>query len=76
MRGGNRPADGGNLIFTKEEMLDFVKKELKSEGLFKKFSMGMDYIKGDFRYCLWLVGVSPAVWTRLPMVRAQVVKGA
>ena len=74
MHGGNRPLDGGNLIFTKEEMLDFVKKEPKAEGLFKKFSMGMDYIKGDFRYCLWLAGVSPAVWTRLPMVKAQVEK--
>ena len=74
MNRGNQPTDGGNLIFTKDEMEAFIKAEPKSQPYFKKFSMGMDYIKGDFRYCLWLVGVSPAVLKSMPMVRDRVEK--
>lgn len=74
MRRGNQPTDGGHLIFTKDEMEKFIRKEPESEPLFKKFSAGADYIKGNFRYCLWLVGISPNLLSKMPMVKAQIEK--
>ena len=72
MHRGNQPTDGGNLIFTKEEMEAFLKKEPKAAHLFKKYSMGKDYLTGEYRYCLWLVGVSPKEINSLLQVKDRV----
>lgn len=72
MHRGNQPTDGGNLIFTKEEMEAFLKKEPKAAHLFKKYSMGKDYLTGEYRYCLWLVGVSISEIKSLPSVKDRV----
>lgn len=74
MIGGNRPVDGGHLLFKQDEMEAFIKAEPNSAKFFKKFSMGADYIRGKFRYCLWLVGITPQELNSLPKVKECVKK--
>lgn len=74
MIGGNRPVDGGHLLFKQDEMQAFIKAEPNSAKFFKKFSMGADYIRGKFRYCLWLVGITPQELNSLPKVKECVKK--
>ena len=56
---GNQPTDDGNYLFTEEEMLDFIKKEPKSEKYFRKWIGAKEFINGYFRYCLWLGDCTP-----------------
>lgn len=72
MKGGNRPADGGHLILSREEMENLVAKEPAAKKYVRKFSMGADYLHNKYRYCLWLVGVSPAELRNMPLVMRRV----
>lgn len=63
---GNKPIDGGNYLFTEEEMRAFIKKEPKSEPYFKKWIGADEFINGWYRYCLWLGDCSPAEIRSLP----------
>lgn len=74
MIGGNRPVDGGHLLFKQDEMEAFINVEPDSAKFFKKFSMGADYIRGKFRYCLWLVEITPQELNSLPKVKECVKK--
>ncbi len=56
---GNKPIDGGYYLFTKEEMLEFIKKEPKSQKYFKKWLGSKEFINGFCRYCLWLGDCTP-----------------
>lgn len=51
---GNQPIDGGNYLFTKEEMLAFTKQEPASKPYFKKWFGAIEFIARIPRYCLWL----------------------
>ena len=57
---GNKPVDGGHLIFTLEEKEEFIKKEPLSINYFKKFIGGQEFIQGKERWCLWLVDINPS----------------
>lgn len=63
---GNQPIDGGNYLFTEEEMKDFIKKEPASEKYFKKWIGSDEFIKRYYRYCLWLGDCSPAEIKKMP----------
>lgn len=56
---GNKPIDGGNYLFTKEEMDEFVKIEPKSKPYFCKWYGSREFINQSPRYCLWLGDCSP-----------------
>ncbi len=63
---GNKPIDGGNYLFTREEMLDFIKREPKSEQYFKPWYGAEEFINQKPRYCLWLGDCSPAELRQMP----------
>ena len=63
---GNKPIDGGNYLFTREEMLDFIKLEPKSEQYFKPWYGAEEFINQKPRYCLWLGDCSPAELRQMP----------
>ena len=73
---GNKPIDGGNYLFTEEEMLDFITKEPKSKEYFKLWYGSQEFINRRPRYCLWLGKCSPAVLHSMPrcMERIEAVK--
>ena len=63
---GNKPIDGGNYLFTKEEMLDFIKKEPASKKYFKPWYGSYEFINRSPRYCLWLGECPPNELRKMP----------
>ena len=63
---GNKPIDGGNYLFTKEEMDDFLKLEPKASQYFKPWYGSEEFIHQKPRYCLWLGDCSPAELRQMP----------
>ena len=63
---GNLPIDGGNYLFTKEEMEEFIKTEPRSAQYFKPWYGSEEFIRQKPRYCLWLGYCSPAELRQMP----------
>lgn len=76
MRSGGKPVEGGYLIFTEEEKNDFIRQEPQSEKWFRQFMGSDDFINGNPRWCLWLVGITPNELRQMPNVikRVEAVK--
>lgn len=72
MTTGNRPADGGNLIIEEEDYANFIAAEPNAVKYIKKLVGSAEYINNKQRYCLWLVGVSPAELRKMPQVMKRV----
>ena len=72
MSSGGKPVEGGFLIFSEEEKLEFLRKEPSAEPYFRPFMSSDDYINGHPRWCLWLLGLSPAVLRSMPYVMERV----
>lgn len=72
MTTGNRPADGGHLIIEADEYNDFIKKEPNAKKYIKLLTGAEEYINNKKRYCLWLVGVSPAELRKMPEVMKRI----
>ena len=64
---GNKPIDGGNYLFSKEEMLEFIEKEPKSAAYFHPFYGAYEFINQKPRYCLYLGNCSPAELRSMPL---------
>lgn len=73
---GNKPIDGGNYLFTQEEMLDFVKKEPAAEKWFKPWYGSQEFINRCPRQCLWLGECPPNELRKMPesMKRVEAVR--
>lgn len=69
---GNKPIDGGNYLFTRDEMLDFVKREPKSETYFRQWLGAEEFIHRRPRYCLWLGACSPAELRKMPLAMERI----
>lgn len=72
MTTGNRPADGGHLIIENDEYADFIAKEPQAIPYIKKLIGAAEFINNKPRWCLWLVGVTPAELRRMPLVLERV----
>lgn len=70
---GNRPADGGNLIIEDEDYEAFIKAEPTAKKYIKRLMGSVEFINNKKRWCLWLVGVSPAELKSMPRVLERVV---
>ena len=65
MTKGNQPSDGGNLILSQEERDAMIAKDASVEPCIRRYVGSKDFINNDeVRYCLWLKGVSPAVYRK------------
>jgi len=56
---GNKPADGGNLIIENEDLDEFIKRDPNAKKYIHPLLGASEYIKGNKRWCLWLVGADP-----------------
>ena len=63
---GNKPIDGGNYLFEKDEMEAFIKLEPKSEQYFRPWYGAVEFIHQMPRYCLWLGDCTPAELRSMP----------
>ncbi len=73
---GNKPIDGGNYLFTEEEMQLFIAKEPASAEWFKPWYGSHEFINRKPRYCLWLGKCPPNILRRMPecMKRVEAVR--
>ena len=69
---GNKPIDGGNYLFTKEEKEAFVSIEPSSEKWFLPWYGAQEFINRKPRYCLWLGNCPPNELRRMPNCLARV----
>lgn len=72
MTTGNRPADGGHLIIEADEYEKFINHEPKARQYIKCLTGAAEFINNKNRYCLWLVGVSPATLRTMPLVMERI----
>ena len=63
---GNKPIDGGNYLFSKDEMDAFIKKEPSAAPYFKPWYGSQEFINRCPRYCLWLGDCSPSELRKMP----------
>jgi len=73
---GNKPIDGGNYLFTEEEMQEFITKEPTSCEWFKPWYGSQEFINRKPRYCLWLGKCPPNILRKMPecMKRVEAVR--
>jgi len=72
MTTGNRPADGGHLIIEATDYDEFIAKEPGALPYIKKLVGAAEFINNRKRWCLWLVGISPAELRKMPLVLQRV----
>lgn len=71
---GSMPNDGGNLIINSEkEKKILIENEPKVEKYIRKLISSKEYIKGKYRYCLWLVNASPTD-LKIPTIKNRIEK--
>jgi len=56
---GNMPNDGGELILSSETKRNVLEDEPEISDLIRPLLGAHDFLNGEKRYCLWLVGTSP-----------------
>ena len=72
MTTGNRPADGGHLIIEADDYDEFIAKEPRALPYIKKLVGSAEFINNKKRWCLRLVGISPAELRKMPLVLQRV----
>ena len=69
---GSSPVDGGNLIIEAKDYDEFIKREPNAVPYIKRFVGAREFLHNEPRYCLWLVGTSPAELSKLSLVKERV----
>ena len=69
---GNKPTDGGYLFLSPEEYEELKIKEPSALKWVRQIYGATEYINNKARYCLWLVGISPAELRNSPFIRGRV----
>lgn len=69
---GNMPLDGGHLLFSDKEKNEFILKEPKAEKFINPLISAYEFLNGQKRWCLWLVGAEPSELKLLPNVLKRV----
>ena len=65
---GNKPWDGGGLILSKNEKDNLIRKYPETADFIKKYIGSFEFINKKERYCLWLFGVEPALYRKIPEI--------
>lgn len=65
---GNKPWDGGFLILSEDEREMLISKYPSASAFIKKYIGSYEFINRKTRYCLWLKGVAPDAYRRIPEV--------
>ncbi len=69
---GCQPTDGGNLIIEAKDYEEFIKREPGAKRFIKKLIGAQEFINRKDRYCLWLVGATPAELRGMPLVMKRI----
>ena len=71
---GNKPTDGGHLLLTPEEKDALLVAEPQAAPFVKPILGSVEFLNRQDRYCLWLVGASPALLAKCPLVTERIDK--
>jgi hypothetical protein len=74
MNFGNMPADGGELLFSKEAKEQFLEEEPDAKKYFRRFISAYEFLNNGERYCLWLADIEPGELKKLKLVYERVKK--
>lgn len=74
MSKGSQPTDGGYLLLSDEERKELTDKYPSTEEFIKRFVGSRDLINNEYRYCLWLKGVEPNKYRKIPAVMDRLKK--
>ncbi len=69
MRFGSMPRDGGGFVFSNEEKEELLAKEPLAEKWIRPYIGSYEFINNKSRWCLWLVGASPAEIKKCPTAK-------
>lgn len=69
---GNKPIDGGQYLFTPEEMAEFLRREPGAQPYFRRWLGADEFLNGYERWCLWLGDAEPAALKALPLAMERV----
>lgn len=69
---GNMPLDGGHLLLSDNEKNEFILKEPKAEKFIKPLISAYEFLNGEKRWCIWLVGAEPSELKQLTEVLKRV----
>ena len=69
---GNKPIDGGNYLFTEDEMIEFIKKEPNSQKWFRPWIGAQEFINRKTRYCLFVKNCPPEELRKMPEVLKRI----
>ena len=68
MSKGSQPTDGKNLLLSEKERNELVIAYPACAHFIKRYISADDFIYNGIRYCLWLKGVSPAEYNKIPEI--------
>jgi hypothetical protein len=63
---GSMPNDGGFLILTDNEKIEFLKKEPNAEKYIKHLLSAKEFLNNENRWCFWLKDINPSDLKSLP----------
>ncbi|NLB71332.1 MAG: class I SAM-dependent DNA methyltransferase [Chloroflexi bacterium] len=69
---GNKPIDGGNYLFSKAEMDEFIEQEPGSVNYFRPWYGADEFINRRPRYCLYLKHAFPSDLKKMPLVMKRI----
>lgn len=71
MHQGSKALDGGGLILKTKAAQNLKNKYPKLKPYIKPYIGSSELIKGKKRYCLWLQGVSPSLYRKIPEIKER-----
>jgi len=71
---GNMPLDGGNLILSNSEYLEFIKAEPQSLKYIKPLISAREFLNAEKRWCIWLVDAKPSDLKEMPLIMERISK--
>ncbi|MFM6075350.1 MAG: DNA methyltransferase, partial [Dolichospermum sp.] len=71
---GSQPTDGGNLLMSDEEKIEYLIQEPLGEKFIKPFISADEFLNGKKRWCFWLKDIQPNELKKLPLLSDKVSK--
>ena len=68
MSKGSQPTDGGNLILNEKEKIELEHQYPQTREFIHQYIGAREFINNQKRYCLWLKGVSPVEYRKVPPI--------
>jgi hypothetical protein len=69
---GNMPNDNGNFSLTEEERKAVIKECPEAKSAIRPFMGADEFINNIPRYCIWLDGVSPSVYSKSKIIKERI----